>query len=58
MVTGIKLPTVHLLLETPEPNVVAGIKWMLGVFSQGWNRRRQRHGHVFQGRYKAETSGA
>jgi len=43
----------HLLLETPEPNVVAGMKWMLGVFSQGWNRRRQRHGHVFQGRYKA-----
>jgi putative transposase len=43
----------HLLVETPEPNLVAGMKWMLGVFSQGWNRRRQRHGHVFQGRYKA-----
>ena len=27
----------HLLLETPEPNLVAGMKWMLGVFSQGWN---------------------
>ena len=26
---------------------------MLGVYSQGWNRRRQRKGHVFQGRYKA-----
>jgi len=23
------------------------------VFSQGWNRRRQRKGHVFQGRYKS-----
>ena len=43
----------HLLLETPEPNLVAGMKWMLGVFSQGWNRRRQRKGHVFQGRYKS-----
>lgn len=43
----------HLLLETPEPNLVAGMKWMLGVYSQGWNRRRQRKGHVFQGRYKA-----
>ena len=32
----------HLLLETPEPNLVAGMKWMLGVFSQGWNRRRGR----------------
>ncbi|MGD9420644.1 MAG: transposase [Verrucomicrobiota bacterium JB025] len=43
----------HLLLETPEPNLVAGMKWMLGVYSQAWNRRRQRNGHVFQGRYKA-----
>ena len=30
----------HLLLETPEPNLVAGMKWMLGVYSQGWNLRR------------------
>lgn len=43
----------HVLIETPEPNLVAGMKWFLGVYSQGWNRRRQRHGHVFQGRYKA-----
>ena len=43
----------HVLVETPEPNLVAGMKWMLGVFSPGWNRRRQRHGHIFQGRYKA-----
>ena len=43
----------HFLLETPEPNLVAGMKWVLGVFSQGWNRRRGRRGHVFQGRYKA-----
>ena len=34
----------HLLVETPEPNLVAGMKWMLGVYSQGWNRRRQRQG--------------
>ena len=33
--------------------LVAGMKWVLGVFSQGWNRRRSRRGHVFQGRYKA-----
>jgi putative transposase len=43
----------HVLLETPEPNLVTGMKWVLGVFSQGWNRRRGRRGHVFQGRYKA-----
>ncbi len=43
----------HLLVETPLPNLVAGMKWLLGTFSQGWNRARKRQGHVFQGRYKS-----
>ena len=43
----------HLLLETPQANLVTGMKWFMGVFSQGWNSRRKRRGHVFQGRYKA-----
>ena len=43
----------HLLLETPEPNLVTGMKYLLGTFSQGWNARRSRRGHVFQGRYKS-----
>lgn len=43
----------HLFFETPEPNLVTGMKWLLGTFSQGWNARRLRRGHVFQGRYKA-----
>jgi REP element-mobilizing transposase RayT len=43
----------HLLVETPEPNLVTGMKTLLGGFSQAWNRRRKRMGHVFQGRYKS-----
>jgi putative transposase len=43
----------HLLVETPEPNLVTGMKTLLGGFSQAWNRRRKRRGHVFQGRYKS-----
>jgi REP element-mobilizing transposase RayT len=43
----------HLLLETPQANLVSGMKQLLATFSQGWNRARQRRGHVFQGRYKA-----
>lgn len=43
----------HLLLETPQANLVTGMKQLLATFSQGWNRARQRRGHVFQGRYKA-----
>jgi len=42
----------HLLLETPEANLVSGMRILLGSFGQAWNRRRQRRGHVFQGRYK------
>ncbi len=40
---------IHLLLETPQAIGVTGMKWLLGTFSQGWNRARRRH--VFQGRY-------
>ena len=43
----------HLLLETPEPNLSSGMGVLLGGFGQAWNFRRQRRGHVFQGRYKA-----
>jgi putative transposase len=43
----------HLLLETPEPNLVSGMRLLMGSFAQGWNRARMRRGHVFQGRYKS-----
>lgn len=43
----------HLLLETPEVNLVAGMKWFLGTYTQRFNSRYQRWGHLFQGRYKA-----
>jgi len=43
----------HLLLETPEPNLVSGMRLLMGSFGQAWNRRYQRRGHVFQGRYKS-----
>jgi REP element-mobilizing transposase RayT len=43
----------HLLLETPEPNLVAGMKWLQGTYTQRHNWRHQVRGHLFQGRYKA-----
>lgn len=43
----------HFLLETPEANLVAGMKWFLGAYSQRFNARHGQRGHVFQGRYKA-----
>lgn len=43
----------HLLLETPEPNLVAGMKWFQGTYTQRFNARHRLSGHLFQGRYKA-----
>jgi REP element-mobilizing transposase RayT len=43
----------HLLVETPEPNLVAGMKWLQGTYTQRYNVRHRCHGHLFQGRYKA-----
>jgi len=43
----------HLLLETPEANLVAGMKWLQGAYTQRYNSRHKRRGHLFQGRYKA-----
>jgi hypothetical protein len=43
----------HLVVETVEANLSAGMRQLNGVYTQSMNRRYQRVGHVFQGRYKA-----
>jgi len=43
----------HLLVETPDGNLSAGMRQLNGVYTQRSNRRHGRVGHVFQGRYKA-----
>ncbi|MEW5817402.1 MAG: transposase [Spirochaetota bacterium] len=43
----------HMLLETPEANLVAGMKWLQGTYTQRFNLRHGIRGHLFQGRYKA-----
>jgi len=43
----------HLLAETPEGNLVAGMKWLQGTYTQRYNARHSVFGHLFQGRYKA-----
>jgi putative transposase len=43
----------HLLLEAPQPNLVAGMKWLQGTYTQRFNARHRVRGHLFQGRYKA-----
>ena len=43
----------HLLIETPEGNLSRAMRQLNGVYTQRFNRRHNRVGHVLQGRYKA-----
>jgi REP element-mobilizing transposase RayT len=43
----------HLVVETPSPNLVEGMKWLLGVYTRRFNLRHKFFGHLFGGRYKA-----
>ena len=44
---------VHLVVETPEPNLAVGMQRLHGLYAQDFNERRGRCGHLFQGRYGA-----
>ena len=43
----------HLLLETPEGNLSQIMRHINGAYTNYFNTKRQRAGHLFQGRYKA-----
>jgi len=44
----------HLVLETPEPNLIAGMAWLQSAYTIRLNHRHKLFGHVFSGRYKAQ----
>lgn len=43
----------HLVIETPDGNLSKGMRQLNGVYTQAFNRRYKRVGHILQGRYKA-----
>ena len=43
----------HLVLRTPQANLVAGMRWLQNTYTRRFNVRNQLWGHVFGGRYKA-----
>ncbi len=43
----------HLLLETPAANLSLAMKHFNGIYTQKFNKKHHRVGHLFQGRYKA-----
>lgn len=44
----------HLLLQTPEANLSAAMRQLNGVYTQRFNRRHERCGHLLQGRFAAQ----
>lgn len=43
----------HLLLETPEPNLSRAMQWLNVSYATYFNYKRDRCGHLFQGRFKS-----
>jgi putative transposase len=43
----------HLLIETPQPNLSLGMRQLNGRYTQAYNRRHHRVGHLLQGRFTA-----
>src|SRR3990172_6379827 len=43
----------HLIVEPQEDNLSRAMQWLNVSYSQWFNRRHQRSGHLFQGRFKS-----
>ncbi len=43
----------HIVIETPEPNLSAGMRQLNGVYTQSFNRKNNRSGHLFMGRFNS-----
>jgi REP element-mobilizing transposase RayT len=43
----------HLVIRTPEGNLVYGMKWLQSTFANRYHHYRNEHGKLFQGRYKS-----
>ena len=43
----------HLVIRTPNGNLVYGMKWLQATFANRYHRFRKVHGKLFQGRYKS-----
>ena len=43
----------HLLIDPPDGNLSIGMRQLNGIYTQRFNKRHGRVGHLFQGRFKA-----
>lgn len=44
---------IHVLIQTPEPNLASGMQHWLSGYANWYAKRNQHTGHLYQGRYKA-----
>ena len=40
----------HVVVETPQPNLVAGMKWLMSTYTSRFNRRHKECGHLLRPR--------
>ncbi len=45
----------HVVLETPNANLVAGMAWLQSTYTIRFNHRHKLSGHLFSGRYKSQV---
>ena len=50
---ALMLNHVHLVIQLQRETLSKGMQWLIGSYSQIFNRRHESAGHVFQGRFKA-----
>jgi putative transposase len=43
----------HWMVQTPQANLVSGMKWFQNAYTRRLNSRHKKWGHVFGGRYEA-----
>ena len=45
---------IHLMVQTPEPNLGRGMQRLHGAYATKFNRRHERNGHRFDGRHGSQ----
>ena len=43
----------HIMIETPDANLSMGMRQLNGIYTQKYNRRHHKTGHILEGRFKA-----
>jgi REP element-mobilizing transposase RayT len=45
----------HLVVQTPEPDLAAGMQWLNGAYAASFNKKYAERGHLFRERYRSKV---